>query len=86
MSTNSSFFSHLNFTLFTVDNIYHSQNFSSNCNETLTVTCFSQRRDGRISLRFQTLRPSSDVKLFMVESNVNDLSSLFELICIRFDT
>ena len=29
----------MNFTLFTVDNIYHSQNVSSNRNETLTVTC-----------------------------------------------
>ena len=28
-----------NFTLITVDNIYHSQNVSSNRNETLTVTC-----------------------------------------------
>ena len=31
--------SYLNFTLITVDNIYHSQNVSSNRNETLTVTC-----------------------------------------------
>ncbi len=36
------FSSYLNFTLFTVDNIYHSQNVSSNRNETLTVT-FSHR-------------------------------------------
>ena len=33
------FFSHLNFAFITVDNIYHSQNVSSNRNETLTVTC-----------------------------------------------
>ncbi len=39
MSVSSLFFSYLNFTLITVDNIYHSQNVSSNRNETRTVTC-----------------------------------------------
>ncbi len=40
MSLSSLFFSsYLNFTLIIVDNIYHSQNVSSNRNETLTVTC-----------------------------------------------
>ncbi len=30
------------------------------------------------------LRPCSDIKLSYAEPNVNDLSSLFDLICIRF--
>ncbi len=37
VSVSSLFFSYLNFTLITVDNIYHSQNVSSNCNEILRL-------------------------------------------------
>ena len=39
MFVSSLFFSYLNFTLITVDNIYHSQNVSSNRNETCTRLC-----------------------------------------------
>ena len=58
------FFSYLNFTLLTVDNIHHSRNVSSNRNETLTVTCShsAQAVEFRYGLkllgsafRFQTL-------------------------------
>ena len=35
----SLFFSYLNFILISVDNICHSQNVPSHCNETSTVTC-----------------------------------------------
>ncbi len=56
MSVSSLFFSYLNFTLITVDNIYPSQIVSSNRNKTPMVPCScTQRRDGKISLRFQTL-------------------------------
>ena len=63
-TASSVFFSYLNFTLITVDNIYHSQNVSSNRNETLTVTCSHSAetvefRYGfkllRLAFRFQTL-------------------------------
>ena len=67
MSVSSLFFSYLNFTLITVDNIYHSQNVSSNRNETFTVTCSHSAetvefRYGfkllRLAFRFQTLTVS----------------------------
>ena len=60
------FFSYLNFTLITVDNIYHSQNVSSNRNETLTVTCSQSGETVEfrygfklswLAFQFQTLMP-----------------------------
>ncbi len=60
----------VNFTLITVDNIYHSQNVSLNRNETLTVTCSHsgktvEFRYGfkllRLAFRFQTLTVSVTV-------------------------
>ena len=68
-------FSYLNFTLITVDNIYHSQNVSSNRNETLTVT-YSHSAETvefrygfkllRLALRFQTLTVSVTVSHFFM--------------------
>ncbi len=61
------FFPYLNFTSITVDIIYHSQNASSNSNETLTVTCSHSAetlefRYGskflRLAFRFQILTVS----------------------------
>ena len=37
-----------------------------------------------LKFTYAKFRPSSDVEFF--EPNFNDLSSLFELICIRFGT
>ncbi len=50
------FFSFLNFTLITVDNIYHSQNVSSNRNETLTVTCSHSAKTVEFRYGFKLLR------------------------------
>ncbi len=55
MSVSSLFFSYLNFTLITADNIYHSQNVSSNRNESLTVTCSRSAETVEFCYGFQTL-------------------------------
>ena len=69
------FFSFLNFTLITVDNIYHSQNVSSNRNETLTATCSHNAKTVefrygfkllRLALRFQTLTIGVTVSHFFM--------------------
>ncbi len=44
MSVSSFFFPYLNFTLITVNNIYHSQNLSTNRNETLTLRAHTAPR------------------------------------------
>ena len=76
MSVSSLVFSScLNFTLFTVDNIYHCQNVSSNRNETLTVT-FSRstrtvefRYGFKLAIRFETFPISVTIShFFMVVS------------------
>ena len=66
------FSSCLNFTLFTVDNIYHSQNVSSNRNETVTVT-FSHRAETvefrygfKLAFRFETLTVNVTVSHFFM--------------------
>ena len=65
----------MNFTLITVDNIYHNQNVSSNHNETVSVTCSHSAetvefRYGfkllRLALRFQTLTVSITVSHFFM--------------------
>ena len=80
MSVSSLFFSYLNFTLITVDNIYHSQNVSSNRNETLTVTCSHSAemvkfRYGlkllRLAFRFQLLRLALWFHIFSCRYRVN---------------
>ncbi len=50
------FFSYLNFTFITVDNIYHSQNVSSNHNETLTVTYLHSAEMVEFRYGFKLLR------------------------------
>ncbi len=77
------FFSYLNFTLITVDNIYHSQNVSSNHNETLTVTCSHSGETVEfrygfklswlyLAFRFQTLMPlASRFQIFSYLYRVN---------------
>ena len=75
VSSMHAFFSYLNFTLITVDNIYHNQNDSLNRNETLTVTCSHSAetvefRYGfkllRLAFRFQTLMVSVTVSHFFM--------------------
>ncbi len=74
------FFFLLNFTLITVDNIYHSQNVSSNRNETVTVTCSHSAkrvefRYGfkllRLAFQFQTLTVSVTVLILSCRYRVN---------------
>ena len=73
------FFAYLNFTLITVDNIYHSQNISSNRNQTLTVTCSHSAKTAEfhwgfkllwLALRFQTFTVSITVSHFFHASIV----------------
>ena len=50
------FSSYFNFTLITVDNIYHSQNVSSNRNQTLTVMCSHSAHTVKFRYVFKLLR------------------------------
>ena len=70
MCVSSLLFSYLNLTLIIVGNIYHSQNVSSNRNETLMVTCSHSAETVefccgfkllRLVFRFQTLTVSIPV-------------------------
>ena len=60
MSVSSCYFSYLNFTLTTLDNIYHSQMFRQTVMNSYGYM-FTQRRDGKISIQFQTLPVSIPV-------------------------
>ena len=50
------FVSYLSFILITVDSIYHSQNVSSNRNETLTLTCSHSAETVELRYGFKLLR------------------------------
>ena len=56
MSVSRLFFSYLNFTMITVDNIYHSQNVSSKRDKTLTVTCSHNAETAECRYGFKLLR------------------------------
>ena len=68
MSVSSLF---LNFTLITVDNIYHSQNVSSNRNETLTVTCSHRAETVEFCYGFKLLRLALRFHIFSCRYRVN---------------
>ena len=65
------FFSYFNFTLIIVDNIYHSQNVSSNRNETLTVTCSHSAETVEFRYRFKLLRLALRFHIFSCRYRLN---------------
>ena len=69
-------FSYLNFTLITVDNIYHCQNVSSNRNETFTVTCsHSSYMIVEFRNSFKLLRLALRFHIFSCRYRVNAFSN-----------
>ncbi len=65
------FFLILHFTLITVDNIYHSQNVSSNRNEALTVTCSHSAKTVEFRYGFKLLRLALRFHIFSCGYRVN---------------
>ncbi len=67
------FFSYLNFTMITVDNIYHSQNVSSNRNQTLDLTVKCSQSAERVEFRygFKLLRLALPFHIFSCRYRVN---------------
>ena len=80
MSVSSFFSSYLNFTLITVDNIYHSQNVSSNHNETLTVTCSRSAETVEFRYGFKLLRLAFRFQTLMVSVTVSQLIITFRAV------
>ncbi len=73
MSVSSLFFSpYLNFTLITVDNIYHSQNVSSNRNEILMVTCSHSAETVEFRYGSKLLRLALRFRIFSCRYRVNE--------------
>ena len=65
------FFSYVRLTLITVDNIYHSQNVSSNRRATLTVTCSHSAKAVEFRYGFKLLRLALRFHIFPYGYRVN---------------
>ena len=79
------FFSFLNFTLITVNNTFHSQNVSSNRNETLTVTCSHSAETVEFCYGFELLRLAFRFQNFSSRYRVNATPKTVR-ISFRFQT
>ena len=79
MSVSSWVFSYFNFAMIAVHNIYHSQNVSSNRDETLTVTCSHSAETVEFRYGFKLLRLALRFNIFFMPVSSEQLETVFIL-------